>query len=122
MRFGKDQLTRRYFMKSMNPWTGFLALAFVVGFFQFAPALPAQTQSQDPSVQQQSQQKIRTFVGEIIKTKSGRYALLVDKQKGMGFYLDNQEKAKQFDGQNVKVTGTLDTASNTLHVTDIQPA
>jgi hypothetical protein len=36
--------------------------------------------------------------------------------------LDDQEKAKQFDGQNVKVTGTLDVATFTIHVSDIQPA
>jgi hypothetical protein len=48
--------------------------------------------------------------------------LLVDKQKGSGFYLDNQDKAKPFEGRNVKVIGVLDASSSTIHVTDIVPA
>ena len=51
--------------------------------------------------------------------KSGQYALLTDAQSGTGYYLDDQDKAKQFDGKNVKVTGTLDVPKSTVHVTDI---
>jgi hypothetical protein len=39
-----------------------------------------------------------------------------------GHFLDDQNKAKQFAGKNVKVTGTLDATNNTIHVTDIQLA
>jgi hypothetical protein len=107
-----------------------LVLAAVV--WQFTPPLHAQSQSQDPSTQQQRDQqqpdqqqpdqKAATFLGQIVKAKNGQYALLTDKQAGKGYYLDDQKKAQQFDGQNVKVVGTLDVASNTIHVTDIQPA
>ncbi len=102
-------------------------LALVLAFCQFTPPLHAQSQSQDPSAQQQpdqqqpDQQKDQTFVGQIVKAKNGQYALLTDKQAGKGYYLDDQEKAKQFDGQNVTVRGALDAASNTIHVTDIHP-
>jgi hypothetical protein len=86
--------------------------------------LNAQSQAQQPHTQQQGteQQKTQTFVGQVVKAKNGQYALLTDKQTGKGFYLDDQDKAKQFEGQNVKVTGTLEVASNTIHVSDIQPA
>jgi hypothetical protein len=36
--------------------------------------------------------------------------------------LDDQENAKKYDGQQVKITGTFDTASNLIHVTNIQAA
>jgi hypothetical protein len=62
------------------------------------------------------------MVGKIVKIKSGQFALLTDEQAGKGVYLDDQEKAKQFEGKMVKVTGTLDVASNTVHVTGIEAA
>ena len=107
---------------------GFLALVLAVAFCQFTPGLHAQNQAQDPSSPQQQgqqqpdEQKGETFVGQVVKAKNGQYALLTDKQAGKGYYLDDQERAKQYDGQNVKVTGTLDVATSTIHVTDIQPA
>ena len=110
------------------PLAGLLALVLAVAFCQFTPRLHAQNQTQDPSPSQQQgqqqpdEQKGETFVGQVVKAKNGQYALLTDKQAGKGYYLDDQEKAKQYEGQNVKVTGTLDVASSTIHVADIQPA
>jgi hypothetical protein len=115
-------------MRRNIPLPGFLALVLAIAFCQFTPGLNAQNQTQDPnSLQQQGQQqpdeqKVETFVGQVVKAKNGQYALLTDKQARKGYYLDDQERAKQYDGQNVKVTGTLDGASSTIHVTDIQPA
>ncbi len=62
------------------------------------------------------------FVGKIIKASNGQYALLTDEQAGKGVYLDDQEKAKTYEGKNVKVTGVLEVAKNLVHVSDIQPA
>jgi len=110
-------------MKQRTLWLGLLLVAVMMGALTFAPAVRAQSQSQPPTAQQEpSQQKSRTFVGEIVKAKNGQYALLTDKQKGTGFYLDNQDKAKQFEGKDVKVMGTLDIATNTIHVSDIVAA
>jgi len=60
----------------------------------------------------------RTFTGRI-SLMDGKYVLVSGTAT---FHLDNQEKAKAFDGQNVKVTGTLDAATNTIQVADIQAA
>lgn len=114
-------------MRKIALWAGLPALVLAAVFWQFTPPLHAQNQSQDPSAQQepdqqQTEQKAATFVGQIVKAKNGQYALLTDKQAGKGYYLDDQKKAQQFDGQNVKVIGTLDVASNTIRVTDIQLA
>ena len=38
------------------------------------------------------------------------------------YKLDDQDKAKQFDGKNVKVMATVDASTNTLHVVDITPS
>ncbi|HLJ14718.1 MAG TPA: DUF5818 domain-containing protein [Bryobacteraceae bacterium] len=108
-------------MKFKNFWAAPLALALAFGFLQVTPSLRAQSQSQEPNAQQ-DQQKSQVFVGTIVKAKNGQYALLTDPQAGKGVYLDNQEKAKQFEGKNVKVTGVFDVARNVVHVTNIEPA
>ena len=38
------------------------------------------------------------------------------------FQLDDQQRPRQFAGDKVNVTGSLDRATNTIHVTDIAPA
>jgi hypothetical protein len=107
-------------MKLKNFWATTLALGLALGFLQVT-FLQAQTQSQEPNAQQ-DQQKSQTFVGKIVKATNGQYALLIDEQAGKGVFLDNQEKAKQFEGKNVKVTGVLEAAKNLVHVTNIEPA
>lgn len=74
-----------------------LALCFALGCPQFAPMLKAQTPEQEPKTPQ-DQQKPQTLMGKIVKTKTGQYALLTDEQAGKGVYLDDQDKAKQFEG------------------------
>ena len=110
-------------MRQRILWLGLLLVAAMAGLLTFTPAVRAQSQSQPPTSQQEpSQQKSRMFVGEVVKARNGQYALLTDKQKGTGFYLDDQDKAKQFENKDVKVEGTLDVATNTIHVSNIMPA
>ncbi|HEY3839090.1 MAG TPA: hypothetical protein VGL72_21095 [Bryobacteraceae bacterium] len=97
-----------------------LAIGLIAGTLQLTPTLQAQSQSQPAA--QQEEQKPQTFVGKVVKARNGQYALLTDEQAGKGVYLDDQEKAKAFEGKNVKVTGTLEVAKNLVHITDIQPA
>jgi Protein of unknown function (DUF5818) len=59
-----------------------------------------------------------SFSGQIVKA-GGKYVL---KANGMNYQLDDQDKAKQFNGQTVKVSGDLDKSTSTIHVTDISPA
>jgi hypothetical protein len=108
-------------MKRNQLWaTAVLALGLAFGLPQFTPALRGQSQAAPAG--QQDQQKTQVFVGKVIKAQDGRYALLTDEQAGKGVYLDDQEKAKPFEGKNVKVTGVLEVAKNLVHVSDIQPA
>lgn len=102
--------------------TTVLAVGLALGSVQFAPILSGQSQSQNPNAQQDQQQQTQTFVGKIVQLKDGQLALLTDEQAGTGVYLDDQEKAKQFEGQKVKVTGVLEIAKKLVHVADIAPA
>jgi uncharacterized protein YdeI (BOF family) len=70
------------------------------------------------SLQQQPQEKSKIFSGTIIK--NGDKFLLSDAANKLSFVLDDSEKASQFEGKRVKVTGTVDTASNIIHVETIQ--
>ncbi len=108
-------------MRRRIPLSGMLMLALTLLLVPFSSSMRSQSQSQQPNEQQQSAQK-KVYVGQIVKAKDGRFALLVDKQAGTGFFLDDQDKAKRFEGQNVKVIGTLDAANYTIRVSEIQPA
>ena len=115
-------------MKKGSLRAGLMVLAFAVALGQFTSALRAKSQksqddpgAQQGGAQQPDQQQAQTFVGQVVKAKNGQYALLVDKDAGKGYYLDDQERARQYDGKNVKVTGTLDIANATIHIADIQP-
>lgn len=50
--------------------------------------------------------------------KGGAKYVLYDGSKS--YDLDDQTKPEAFAGQKVKVTGTLDTGTNTIHVQDIK--
>jgi Protein of unknown function (DUF5818) len=51
----------------------------------------------------------------------GKYVLFNAANKRV-YQLDDQTKPEQFAGQKVKVKGTYDKATKTIHVTDIQRA
>ena len=53
--------------------------------------------------------------------KGGKYVLFGGASKTV-YQLDDQTKPEQFAGQKVKITGTLDKATKTIHVTDIKAA
>jgi hypothetical protein len=52
--------------------------------------------------------------------KGGASFVLYDGSKKAVYQLDDQMKPQAFAGQKVKVTGTLDQSTKTIHVTDIQ--
>ncbi len=54
--------------------------------------------------------------------KAGGKYVLVDAVNKTIYLLDDQQKPEAFAGQKVRITGTYDKATETLHVTSIQPA
>lgn len=115
-------------MKSSNILRGLFAIVFAVAFCPLTPtvlAAQSQNNAQQQSQQQQTAQQKKTFMGTIMKLTNGKYALVTGKtpQGGAaGHFLDDQKDAAKYEGKRVKVTGTLDLASNMIHVTNIQPA
>jgi|SRR5579864_1661816 len=94
-----------------------LALAGTLLVFSAAPKI-ASAASTAAAMQQQSKQKSKIFSGTIIK--NGDTFLLSDAANKLSYVLDDTEKASQYEGKKVKVTGTVDVASNTIHVETIQ--
>jgi Protein of unknown function (DUF5818) len=75
----------------------------------------AQPQSQvDTSRQQRSAQ---SFEGKIMR--SGDKLVLRENASKTAYQLDDQDKAKRFEGKDVKVMATVDAGANSLHVVDI---
>jgi Protein of unknown function (DUF5818) len=70
----------------------------------------------DPSAQQ-PQPTVQKFTGTIVKT-DGVYVLKVSSTNQ--YQLDDQEKAKQYEGKQVTVGGTLDAKGSSLHVINIE--
>ncbi|HUK89041.1 MAG TPA: DUF5818 domain-containing protein [Blastocatellia bacterium] len=105
-------------------WRLLAASAVLASLVLFSPRVKAQGPAQQPTTQQpaqpggQDQQQAQTFNGKIAKSKDGY--VLKDEANKVSYKLDDQDKAKQFEGKDVKVTGTLDASSNTIHVSDIQ--
>ncbi len=116
-----------------------LSLILATAVFAFTPGLPAQSgqetnppqqqpgqpQQQPPDQPQQDQQANKTFQGKIVKLQDGKFALLTGQTpegKMSGHFLDDQDGAKKYEGKQVTVTGTLEEASNTIHVTKIEEA
>jgi Protein of unknown function (DUF5818) len=102
-----------------------LALA-ALGLNLYAQQTPS-TQTPDNNTAQQqvdtqSQQRTaQNFEGKI--TKSGGKFVLKDNATQVSYQLDNQDKAGQYEGKNVKVMATMDQNTNTLlHVVDITPS
>jgi hypothetical protein len=93
---------------------------------QQTPSTPSQdgsmpqTQQTQPTDTTNPQQSPRNFDGKI--AKSGDKLVLQESSTQTAYQLDDQDKAKQFQGKNVTITATLDSSTNTLHVVDINPA
>jgi uncharacterized protein YdeI (BOF family) len=112
-------------MKKLN----LLTLAVVAGLFTWmAPVSPAAwtprpsvsaRQTAEPAGPETgTEQMERAFTGKIEKHK-GKYVLR-DTSAQVTYRLDDQSEAKRFNGHHVKVIGTLDTTTNTIHVSKIQ--
>jgi cytoskeletal protein RodZ len=84
---------------------------------QPSPSAP-QTESTPPSAASSQTQSQTSFSGTVVKADD-KYVLKTDTAT---YQLDDQEKAKQFEGKQVMVSGSLDQATGIIHITDIQPA
>ena len=80
---------------------------------------PSQQQPGQPepatSSQSQGQPSAQTFTGTIVKD-GANYVL---KANGTAYQIDDQAKARAYEGKQVKITGSLD-KSNLIHISAIE--
>jgi hypothetical protein len=84
------------------------------------PDRPIQQQDQQSAnspAPQEQQPVAATFMGTIIKDGS-KYVLKVSSNKA--YQLDDQDRAKQYEGKQVKIAGTLNADGQSLHITSIE--
>ncbi len=74
--------------------------------------------SQSSSSKETSNSPATTFTGTISK-EADSFTLKVSDTSS--YKLDNQQQVQQYVGQRVRVTGTLDSASNLIHVDRVEP-
>lgn len=72
---------------------------------------------QDSSAASASSAQSQPFTGTVVKAGE-KYVL---KTPDATYQLDDQDKAKKFEGQQVKVNGSLDKSTSTIHIADINP-
>jgi hypothetical protein len=96
-------------------------LAVVLGLFCLSPRSHAQD---SPSISQTQdtgqQQDTKTFTGTLMK--DGDKLVLKDEASNVTYHLDDQEKAKEHEGKQVRINGTLNDATNTIRVSSLEPS
>ena len=111
-----------------------LMLALAAGLCFIQPSLNAQqdrpaAQQSDQAEQPQAAQPqtsmrqmsdAQAFTGRIVKAAGGKL-VLKDSDNKATYMLDDQDKAKQFEGQAVQVTGSLDAQTKTIRIASITP-
>lgn len=112
-------------MKSLTPLRLLLVMALVISLasislYAQAQQDPAQAQGAQAQPATPSQQQAQTFSGKITKSKGD--LVLKDEATNATYKLDNPDQVQQYVGKDVKVTGTLDPSSNTIHVSSIEMA
>jgi uncharacterized protein YdeI (BOF family) len=83
------------------------------------PQQPVAAQQQAQPQNEAQTQDAKPFNGTIVKEKGK--LILKDSVSNVSYQLDDQDKAKQFLGKQVKVTGKLDMNTNVIHVDSIEP-
>lgn len=82
--------------------------------------LAAAPATQSNSAVRMATSRVQTFTGTV--AKSGDLYILRDDSTNTSFRLDDQESARKYDGKRVKVIGTLDLSTRTIHVEAIEVA
>jgi hypothetical protein len=114
---GGDEMRKLFTMILLVPLSG-------IGL-QVAAQQPRQDADQSSSQPQQqtnasSQQSAQTFQGKI--ARADEQLVFWDPSSQTAYQVDDQSKVAPYEGKNVKLTGTVDTKTNTLHVVDVAPA
>ena len=96
----------------------FLSLAGFVTLFGLMAAPVQSTGLATTTVETEAQPEAETFFGTILK--NGENFVLSDSATKSRYTLDNAKKTSPYEGMTVKITGTIEAASNLIHVESIQ--
>jgi hypothetical protein len=86
---------------------------------QAPPANLQATPPQESDSERKAERAVQTFSGIIVKT-GNEYALKT--MDNVNYQLDDQDKAKRFEGKQVNVTGTVDANAKIIRVQNIEEA
>jgi hypothetical protein len=78
----------------------------------------AQPQQNSPASAASETARAQAFIGTISKDADN---FILQVSKSVSYKLDNQTQIQQYEGQRVRVTGTLDSAINLIHVEKVEP-
>jgi hypothetical protein len=84
------------------------------------PAPPADQPGSQPQATTAGQPSPETFKGKI--SRSGNQLVFQEAKSETTFPVDDQTKVAPFEGKSVKVTATIDSKTNGMHVIDISPS
>jgi lipopolysaccharide export system protein LptA len=100
---------------------GAVTLAVVLCLGSSSPSLHAQDSPSTAPTQDSGQtQEMQTFTGTVVK--NGDSFTLKDEVNNATYGLDDQERAKPHEGKQVRVKGTLDSATNTIRISELEPS
>lgn len=109
-------------MRAFLAFVLFLSLSGIS--FQAAaqqPQQPDQPNSQpQPQTNTNNQQSAKMFQGKI--ARADEQLVFWDPSSQTAYQVDDQTRVAPYEGKDVKVTGTVDTKTNTLHIVDVAPA
>ena len=92
------------------------AVSFLLGGFLLT--CPAGRLNISRDLRAEQGPKVETFSGKIVSQNDVRFVLR-DDDNNVWYHLDDQEKARQFFGKDVLITGTFDGLSGTIRVQSI---
>jgi len=75
---------------------------------------PSGQQAPDSQAQSGTSSEAQTFTGTIVK--SGDKYMFQDAASGNTYDIDHQDQVKEYEGKKVKVHGTLDQSTKTIHM------
>jgi len=107
-------------MKIRNLWAGLLALGVVLAFSQFTRPCEGKPRARRPALSR-TNRRVRPR-REDNKSQKRSVRVTYRRASRERRLLDDQDKAKQFEGKSVKVTGTLEAARSLIHVSNIELA
>jgi rare lipoprotein A len=101
------------------PWVLLLGLSLPTGLVggQLQGLQQVHAAQQQQAAPRTPAQLKQTFEGTI--TRSGQKLVLEDNTDRSFYQLDDQQLAAFFEGQEVKLTGTLDAQSRTIYISDV---